>query len=112
MVLLHIAHARLSLTHFNKIANIYSILSSINIYPLLNTVLKTYYKCIFFRNDTAFRYSDYPVIFSNLLAASNLMLAVETLLTKGVITKRLTAPLPGKVKVLEYCLDATAQTSI
>jgi len=63
-------------------------------------------------NDIVFLYFDYPVIFPYLLAASKLMLAVETRLNEVVITKRLTAPLPGKVKVQENCLHATAQTSI
>jgi len=48
-------------------------------------------------------------MFPNLLAASNLMLAVETELTEVVITKRLTAPLPATVKLPENCLHATAQ---
>jgi len=55
-----------------------------------------------------FRYFEYPVIFPNLLAASKLMLAVETWLTEVVITKRLTALLSGKVKVQENCLHAIA----
>ena len=67
------------------------------------TFRKTY--LFFFRNDIVFQYSDYPVLFPNLLAASNLMLDVETLFTNVVIKKRLTAPLPGKVKVPENCLD-------
>ena len=33
---------------------------------------------LFFPNGIVFRYFDYPVIFSNILAASNVMLAVET----------------------------------
>jgi len=33
---------------------------------------------LFFPNGIVFRYFDYPVIFSNLLAAWNVMLAVET----------------------------------
>ena len=49
-------------------------------------------------NDIVFRYFYYPVIFPNLLAASNLMLPLETWFTEVVITKRLTAPLPGKWK--------------
>ena len=40
------------------------------------------------------------------------MLAVETWFPDVVITKRLTAPLPGKVNVPENCLHKTAQTSI
>jgi len=39
------------------------------------TIYKTY---LFFPNDIVFRYFDYPVTFPNLLAASSLMLAVET----------------------------------
>jgi len=65
-----------------------------------------------FLNNIVFRYFDYPVIFPYLLAASNLMLAVKTWLTKVVITKRLTVLLPGKVNVPENCLHATAQTFI
>ena len=57
------------------------------------TFKKTY---LFFPNDILFRYFDYPGIFPNLLAALNLMLAVKTWLTKVVITKRLTAPIPEK----------------
>jgi len=60
--------------------------------------------------NIVFRSIDYPVMFPNLLAASNLMLTVDTKLTKVVISKRLTAPLPGKVKVPKHCLHATAQT--
>jgi len=33
---------------------------------------------LFFPNDIVFTYFDYPVIFPNLLAALNLVLAVET----------------------------------
>ena len=54
---------------------------------------------LFFPNDTVFRYFNYPVIFHNLLAAWNLLLAVETWLTEVVIWKRLTAPLSGELKV-------------
>jgi len=32
----------------------------------------------FFQNDKVFRYFNYPVIFPNLLAASNLLVAVES----------------------------------
>jgi len=68
---------------------------------------------MFFPNDNlVFRYFDYPVIIPYILAASNLMSVVETLLTEVVIMKRLTASLPVKEKVPENCLHATAQTSI
>ena len=57
---------------------------------------KTY---LFFPNDKVYGNFNYNVIFPNLLAACNLILAVETWLTDAVITKRLTAPLPEKVKM-------------
>ena len=74
------------------------------------TFTKTY--LFFSLNDIVFLYFDYPVIFPNLIAASKLMLAVQTWLNDAVVTKRLTAPLPGKVYIPENCLHATAQTSI
>jgi len=55
---------------------------------------------LFFPNDTVFRYFNYPVIFPNLLAAWNLLLAVETWLPEVVIWKRLTAPLPGELFIM------------
>jgi len=64
---------------------------------------------LFFPNDLVFRYFDYPDIFPNLLAALNLMLAVQTRLTEVKIMKRLTEPLPGKVKVPEHCLHAATK---
>jgi len=67
---------------------------------------------LFIPNDVVLIYFDYPVKFPNLLAASNLMLAVKTWLTAVVITKRLATPLSGKVNVPENCLHATAQTFI
>ena len=70
---------------------------------------KTY---LFFPNDKVYRYFNYLVIVPNHLAAWNLFLAVETWLTDVVITKRLTAPLPGKVKMPENCLRATTKTAI
>ena len=64
----------------------------------------------FFPNGIVFRY--YPVIFSNLLAAWNVMMAVETWPIDVLITKCLTAPLHGKVKVPANYLHVTAKTSI
>ena len=61
--------------------------------------------------DVVFRYWDYSVIFPTPLAASYLLFVDETWVTKVVITKRLTAPLPGKVKVRENCINTTAKTS-
>jgi len=65
-------------------------------------------RCLFFPNGIVFRYFDCPVIFSNLLAAWNVMLAVETWLIDVLITKCLTAPLHGKVKVPANYLHVTA----
>ena len=53
---------------------------------------------LFFRNDTVFRYFDYPVIFRNLLDAWNMMLAVETWLIEVFIKKCLTSRFTGKWK--------------
>jgi len=66
---------------------------------------------LFFPNGIEFRYFDYPVIFSNLLDAWNVMLAVETWLIEVLITKCLTAPLHGKVKEAANYLHVTAKTS-
>jgi len=63
---------------------------------------KHIFVCLFL-DDIEFLYFDYPVIFPYLLAALNLMLAVEIWLAEVVNTKRLTAPLPVKVKELEKC---------
>jgi len=67
---------------------------------------------LFFPNGIVFRYFDYPVLSSNLLAAWNVMLAVETWLIEVLITKCLTAPLHGKLKVPAIFLHVTAETSI
>jgi len=53
----------------------------------------------FFQNVKVYRFIYYPVIFPNLLAAWNLLLVVKCWFTDVVITKRLTAPLPWKVKI-------------
>jgi len=65
---------------------------------------------LFFPNGIVFRYFDYPVIFSNLLAAWNVMLAVETWLITYLITQCFSAPLHGKVKV--PAIYVTAKTSV
>jgi len=67
---------------------------------------------LFFPNGIVFRYFDYPVIFSNLLAAWNVMLAVETWYIEVLITKCLTVLLYGKVKVSANYLNVTAKTLI
>jgi len=67
---------------------------------------------LFFPNGIVFRYFDYPVIFSNLLAAWNVMLAVKTWYIEVLITKCLTAPLYGKVKVPANYLNVTAKNLI
>ena len=67
-------------------------------------------KTMFFPNDRVVRYFDYPVLFPNLL---KFMLAVKTGFTEVArFTKRWTALLPGKVKLPENCLHATAKTPI
>ena len=66
-----------------------------------------------FPNDIVNRYFYYPVIFPNLVAALNLMLAVETWLTEVVITKRLTAhPFPRKCKYQTIVYMPLLKTSI
>ena len=53
----------------------YTVNSTVTGHRQFWVTLKTY---LFFPNDKVFRYFNYPVIFPNLLAASNVMLAVET----------------------------------
>ena len=63
---------------------------------------------LFFHNVKVYRLINYPVIFPNLLATWNLLLVVKFWFTDVVITKRLTAPLPWKVKIPVKCLHPTS----
>jgi len=65
-----------------------------------------------FRVNLVFRYFNYPVIFSDLLTAWKVMLAVETWLIEVLITTCLIAPIHGKVKVPANYLYVTAKTSV
>ena len=62
----------------------------------------------FIQNVKEYRFINYPVIFPNLLAAWNLLLVVKFWFTDDVITKRLTAPLPWKVKKTVKSLHPTS----
>jgi len=62
----------------------------------------------FFKNVKVYRFIIYPIIIPNLLAAWNLLLIVKFLFTNVVIKKRLTAPLPWKVKILVKGLHPTS----
>jgi len=63
---------------------------------------------LFFQNVKVFRLIHYPVIFPNLLAAWSLLLVVKYWFTDVVITKRLTALLPWKVKIPVKSLHPTS----